>query len=382
MAILQNTFKYEGDTSASALNNVNLHFKIPTFEFITLLKDGRPFPERNDLPDRAITLNKKLSDTNYTISFPNEFLVGYSGNSLKNFYAYLSHIDFTNNDPRLLDFLSAEIGVGISDEKENLFGQIQMSSLYSLSTASDKYKDITDQQAALNAGAALNEEAAEKLELELADYIRKNIFIINKNLFIEAAIQFRLAEPKFNDYALLFIIAHVTDISSGTPKIKIVADEFKAFLKTQFEIGSTESIKTLLEIIKDDLFDFPVTVPEITVAEIKGTFKIITPGNSAVAINDFQFFNLSVEYTIQAFVGNTRRVAISFDWASVQQVTNNTVPFAFSPVITNLINSSLEVRVKAYDGSVIWDNQYTVTNPDLQNLIISSTFKTRCHNCR
>ncbi|MEP7110179.1 MAG: hypothetical protein ABI760_19440 [Ferruginibacter sp.] len=370
MATVQNTFKYEGDASASALNNVNLHFKIPTFEFITVLKDGRPFPERNDLDEQLIILNKKLSDTNYEIAIPNEFLVGYSDNSLKNFYAYLSHIGFTNNDPRLLDSLSAEIGVGISDEKENLFGQIQMPSLYSLSTASDKYKDITDRQAALYSGAAFNEEAAQKLELELADYIRKNIFIINKTLFAEAAIQFRLAEPGFNEYALFFIIAHVTDVSSGEPKIKIVADKFQAFLKTQFGIGSTESIKTLLEIIKDDLFDFPVTVPEITTAEIKGTFKIITPGNSEVAINDFKFFDLSVEYTIQTGNINPHTVVTSFDWAGIQQSPNNTVDFSFAPVITNLINSLIQVRVKAYYGSVVWDNQYAVTNPDLQNLII------------
>jgi GH25 family lysozyme M1 (1,4-beta-N-acetylmuramidase) len=370
MASLQNTFKYGGDASTSAVNNVNLHFEIPTFEFTALLQDGRLFQKRSDLSKQFITLNKKLIAISYTTAVPNEFLVGHSNDSLKNFYAYLSHTGFTNNDPGLLDSLSAEIGVGITDEKENWLGQIQMPSLYTLSTASDKYKEIMDQQTALNSGAAVNEEAVEKLELELADYIRKNIFILNKNLFAEAAIQFKLAEPTFNEYALLFIIAHVTDVSSGNPKIKIIPDEFKVFLKTNFEIGSTESIKTLLDIITDDLFDFPITVPEITTAEIKGMFRIKTPGDSAVAIDDFKFFDLSVEYTIQVPGGNTHPVAISFDWAGVQQTTNNTVPFSFAPVITNLINSSINVRVKAYAGSVIWENQYAVTNPDLQNLII------------
>lgn len=368
MATLQETFKYAGNASTSALNNINIHFKIPTFEFITVLKDGRPDPRRNVHGEQLMISNKKLNDTSYSIAFPNEFLSGHTANSLKNFHSYLNHIGFTNNDQRLLDSLSAEISVDINDEKGNLFGQIQMRSLYSLSTASDKYKDITDRQAALHSG--VYDVASEKLELELTDYIRKNIFIINKNLFAEAAIQFKLAEPRFNEYALLFIISHVTDVSSGKPKIKIIIDEFKSFLKTHFEIGSTESIKTLLKIIKDELFDFPVSVPEITAVEIKGTFKIITPGNSAVAINDFNFFDLTVEYTVQAPGGNTHPVATSFDWVAIQQATNNTVPFSFAPVITNLINSSINVRVKAYDGSVVWENQYAVTNTDLQKLKI------------
>ena len=124
MATLQKTFKYDGDPSTSALNTVNLLFKIPTFEFTTVLKDGRPFPERNALSEQPINLKKKISDTSYTIAFPNEMLVGHTDNSLKNFYNYLNNIGFTNNNPHLLDSLSAQIDVHITDESENLFGQI------------------------------------------------------------------------------------------------------------------------------------------------------------------------------------------------------------------------------------------------------------------
>jgi len=133
MATLQKTFQYDGNASTAVLNNVNLHFKIPIFEFITVLKDGRPFPERKDLGEQLKVLNKKLSDTDYAISFPNEFLIGHTASSLKNFYDYLNHIDFTNSDPQLLEYLSGEIGGEIRDERENLFGEMQMQSLYTLS---------------------------------------------------------------------------------------------------------------------------------------------------------------------------------------------------------------------------------------------------------
>jgi hypothetical protein len=370
MATLQKTFKYEGDPSSSALSTVNLQFRIPAFEFITVLKDGKPFPERNALSEQPINLTKKLSDTSYAIAFPNDILVGHTDNSLKYFYAYLNNIGFTNNNPHLLDSLSVQIDDHIKDDEENLFGQIQHHALYTLSTASDKYKELIDRQAALYIGTAINEEAADKLEEDLINYIRKNIFIINKDLFTEAAIQFRLVEPRFNEYTLLFIIGHVTDVSSGQPKIRIVQDEFRAFLKTHFEIGNAQSIKTLLKNIKNELFDFPITVPEIISVEVKGSFTINTPGNSEVSINDFEFFDLLVEYTIDPEVGNTQAILKKFDWGEIQQPTDNSVPFSFAPLIANFINSSINVRVKAYDGSVVWENQYAVTDPDLQNLKI------------
>src|SRR6476620_10955893 len=86
MATLQKTFRYDGDPSASALSTVNLNFKIPTFEFVSVLKDGKPFPERNAISEHSVNLIRKLNDTSYTIAFPNELLVGHSNNSLKAFY--------------------------------------------------------------------------------------------------------------------------------------------------------------------------------------------------------------------------------------------------------------------------------------------------------
>ncbi|WP_028978323.1 papain-like cysteine protease family protein [Sporocytophaga myxococcoides] len=370
MATLQRTFKYEGDSSATVLSEVNLSFQIPTFEFNTFLRDGRPFPQRNTVGKEVKVINKKLKDDSYDIAFPNELLIGTSPNSVKLFYEYLGTIGFVNNDLHLLDALSAEIALEINGNKGNLFGQTQMGALYSLSTASEKYKEIMDRKAGLNSGVVVNESAAEKLELDLIDYIRKNVFVINKDSFLKAAIQFRSVEPRFNEYALLFIIAHLTDVSSGKPKIKIVLDELIPFLKTNFGIGRNESIATIKDIITDDLYDFPVTVPEITSAEVKGTFKIITSDNSSVSAKDFNFFNLSLEYLIQDSGLNVHPQSISFDWTSAQPTGNNEVPFTFETIITNFISGPLSIRVKCYDGSIAWENQYETTNPELQNLLI------------
>jgi len=175
-----------------------------------------------------------------------------------------------------LDSLSTEISVTLTDEARNLAGQLSMEALYCLSTASEKYKEITRRQAALNSAVSFNADAANNLKIELADYVRKNICVINKNVFFDAAEQLKLIEPQFNEYALLYIIAHVIDLSSGKPKIKVNAGEIKTFLKTNFYKDKAEIVKAVLRLVKEDLLDFPVHIPEIKALEIKRSFKIIT----------------------------------------------------------------------------------------------------------
>ena len=48
----------------------------------------------------------------------------------------------------------------------------------------------------------------------------------------------------------------------------------------------------------------------------------------------------------------------------------NTVPFSFAPVIANLIYSNISVRVKGYEGALLWQEEYAVTNENLQHLKI------------
>lgn len=368
MTSLQKTFHYQGDPSKSPIESVILFFEIPTYEFVTVFRNGRPFSERVHLGEHILQLDRKLKSAEYAAVFANELLIGTRDLSVKTFRSFYAGINFIGDDTKL-DSLSAMIVVHIKDETENVFGQIVFDALYSFSTASAKYADILERQRLLNTGLVFNEDESDKLEAELIDYLRKNIFLVNRQRFDDAAAQFRAVEPRFNDFAFLLILSHVTDVTS-TPRIKIAADEFRTYLKAQFGIGEARTLKTLEEILKDDLFDFPVVVPEIKSVEIKGTFKIVTAGGAPVAINQFGFYDLTTEYSVQVPGGNPDLITNHFNWDGVQQAPDNTVPFSFGTVITNLINSEVGVRVKAYDGSVVWERQYAVSNPLLENLVI------------
>lgn len=371
MATLQKSFKYEGDASLSPLSNINLNFEFPTFEFVTALLNGKPFIKRNQLGKNALLLTKKLVESSYEATFRNEYLIGSSEVSILNFSNYQGQYGFANTDLGILDSLTAEIEVATTDDLGNDIGRFSMPVIYGLSTISQKQEEITVRRATFNAAVAINEDNAEKHRLELIDYARKNIFLANKEVFKELLNQFSVLEPQLNDYAFLSIIGHVTDVSSGEPKIKIDAEEIKKFLKTHFNIDKAQSVKAILRLMKESLYDFPIVVPEIRALEISGTFKIINDGSS-VSVNDFNFYDLSVEYTIQINGTQISAKSLTFDWSTIQpsQITDNQVSFSFAPGISNLINSPISIRVSGFDGSEVWQRVYAVSNPELQNLKI------------
>ena len=273
MASLQNTFHYEGNSSNSPIESVLLFFDIPTYKFETVLRDGRPFPERVHLGTHTLQVHRALNSADYFAPFASELLIGSTDLSVKNFHAYYAAINFEGDDARLAS-LSTNIRFHIKDELENGFGESAFDALYSFSTASEHYADILARQRALNTSVAFNEDEADKLTDELIDYLRDNIFLVNRERFDEAAAQFRAVEPRFNDFAFLLILSHVTEVAEK-PRINIALDEFKAYLKSQFGIGEARTIKTLQKVLKDALFDFPVIVPEITAVEIKGTLTLL-----------------------------------------------------------------------------------------------------------
>jgi len=368
MASLQNTFHYEGNSSNSPIESVLLFFDIPTYKFETVLRDGRPFPERVHLGAHTLQVHRALNSADYFAPFASELLIGSTDLSVTNFHAYYAAIDFEGDDARLAS-LSANIRLHIKDEHENGFGESAFDALYSFSTASEHYADILARQRALNTSVAFDEGEADKLTDELIDYLRANIFLINRERFDEAAAQFRTVEPRFNDFAFLLILSHVTEVAEK-PRINIALDKFKAYLKSQFGIGEARTIKTLQKVLKDALFDFPVTVPEITAVEIKGTLTLLRTDSTSTSLAEFGFYDLTTEYGILAPDGTSDLATNHFDWSTAAQPTGNTAPFSFGTVITNLVSSDIDVRVKAHDGSVVWERQYASTDAALGHIAI------------
>jgi hypothetical protein len=207
MASLQSTFHYEGDSANAPVESVVLWFEIPAYRFETVLRDGRPFPERVHHGTQRLQVHRALSSADYVASFASELLIGSTDLSVGNFHAFYTAINFSGDDARLTS-LSTNIGLRIEDAADNGFAEGTFAALYSFSTASERYADIQARQRALNTSVAFNEDEADKLTEDLLDYLRDNVFLVNRERFDEAAAQFRAVEPRFNDFAFLLILSH------------------------------------------------------------------------------------------------------------------------------------------------------------------------------
>jgi hypothetical protein len=375
MATLQESFKYEGDATVLPFKTVRINFEFPVFQFDTILRDGKPFIERNQSGSQTISIFQDLARNSYSATIPDQLLIGPSESSVLNFWKYLSQLGFTDIAPGTLDFLTASYTVQTGNESGNLFSAFGMDGLYSIASSSDEYPKIIEGFRVLSGRILPNEEEAKKLEQQLINYIRENIFLINENAFNETAMQFRTIVPNLNNHAFLYIVSHLTDLSTGKPVYKIATDAFIVFLKAQFNLDKPEIAKAIIKLVKDNfsrLIDFPVAVPEIIVIDIKGTFKISTSDNSAVALSDFNFYDLSIDYSIDIPQSGEEPVAFKFDWTQVaaSDLNANTVPFVFNPVVANFIGGPIYVRVKGYDGSLLWEKELAASNPDLAKLEI------------
>ncbi len=149
---------------------------------------------------------------------------------------------------------------------------------------------------------------------------------MNRQRFDDAAAQFRAVAPRYNEFAFLLILSHVTLVSK-TPAIRIVADEFKAYLKAQFGIGDAQTIKVLTKVLRPELFDFPVVVPEIEAVEVKGTFTLVSDSDRRSASH-------SLHFTVSRLNTRSRERMRRWNWlprtsTGARHHSPQTIPFRF-----------------------------------------------------
>jgi Papain-like cysteine protease AvrRpt2/Tectonin domain len=375
MATLQKTFNYEGDSTKTPFKTIILDFNFPVFEFISNLEKRQTTIVRDEISLQRTSIIQKLSENKYTANIPGKYLIGDTESSVVNFLSYLSRIGLENDDTDLLNSLLVQFSVNISDESENLFAHFSIDALYTVATASDKYRKTISGIKKVMKATSLDKDKLKKLELQLVDYLKENIFLINNNVFTEIAVQCKFFLPGLNDYAFLNILSHLTELSNGKLVFKFVGQEFTTFLNEHFKEQAKTITRDIVPVLKDNfekLLEFPITVPEIKTVEIKGTCKIITSDGSAVALSDFNFYDLAIEYAIASEENDSVPVSINYEWNNLAStdLSNNTVPVSFSPIIINELTSLIYVRVKGYDGSIVWEEEFAATNPNLQKLVI------------
>ena len=325
MATLQHQFTYEGNASEVPFNQVGLKLEIPAFEYVTIPNDegGVSHPHRSSPGSHFLKFFQELKSESYSVIIPNQYMIGNNDKSVLNFWNYLKGI------PKDLDSLSFQARLSVTHEAD-VFKQDSIDVIYSLATSSTEYERIVAAQIALSHGVSLNPIAAKKVADDIIKYTKENIIFINKNVFARVAEEFKRTIPNQGDYPLLAIISHVTDATMNKPVlININQAEFMEFVN-QFGITGT-FVPFLIDLIQvnfEDLFNFPISVPEIITIEIKGDIKFLSQTNEIAHKIDLINYDLFVQYT-ESVSNLTSTIKYRWEKFTNEPIPNNTEIFNF-----------------------------------------------------
>jgi hypothetical protein len=106
--------------------------------------------------------------------------------------------------------------------------------------------------------------------------------------------------------------------------------------------------------------------------EVAGIFKLRTSDASKVAKkDDFSLYDLSLEWS-NISEDKTNFHVTHFDWATTpNEIKENSIAFSFSePVFLDDVNVCVSIKVKAFDGALVWSKDFRPEDPMLNNLKI------------
>ena len=349
MSTLQKSFTYNGDPGKAPVKNVHLNFKIPVYEYAENDSTVNEPVTRKFTDTVSTAIDKELSSKDYKVKMPEGSIIGKDEFSIINFQKYLLY----SIDSRKLDNFSTTIEVEYFVDTVNKIENKSFEAIYF-------FKLIPHANLAFKRVSAF-------------EFDKENLILINKNAYENLLNKLIKFSPTQDEFYLLEIILNLIDFSGEFPfLLEKITDEVRNSISRLLKNDNAE--RPLEIIIKSfpDLFDFPLLIPEIKTIDAAGTFTILTNDNSTITKNELSYYDLFLEYTIND-EKNTYQI-IHVDLAKAgDNIQNNGVHFSFTDnrqIILNNIQNSLSVKVKGFDGSVLWSKQFAADAPGLRDLKI------------
>lgn len=330
----------------------------------------------------ALSVTHNTEDSSYTLKIPLQRLIG---ENLEDIYGYFVYhfIDILKDGGTDINDYSFKFTVSIKDTHGQVIKHIEFEGIYyfksayssdfdrrNYETEYDKFKNTYRSETNRNQELILNEEGLSNL----AEQYNNRVFIINKQPYELFKYIFSLAQPErgVSDEFVLNFIQILVDLNGDWPKL----------ITSDFMIGYTQLVDFLSEsdyeinqeffdYIRenfDKLFDFPLTMPAVDTVEVSGSLEIVS--ERALTQTDLDHYDLSIEY-IQ-FNGHPK--VQMYHWkSSGGSLEDNIVPFNFTndgPLVANNITSPISVKLKGYDGAVLWEKKYEKDDGELQSIAI------------
>jgi len=375
MPSIQHSFSFENLSIGTELENVQIVVVFPRFSFRILDEKIERFVSDHI----TFTVSHNPNDEEYGVKIPLSKIVGNNVNDIYGFFLY-HFIEILNPENNINDF-SIPFTVLVKDNKGNEINTETFDGIfYRVKSASSDYDYRNykfEKDNFVSIYGDLDELNIKGLK-QLPKVNEKLVYILNKEKLemVRGLLNGMFPNHNLSHISILELIEILTDFSGSTPIMISKESE-----KWEFELKSYLDGKELrLANIKLDeigegidpfynlLFDFPLSISEIKQISIEGSLEI--ESKYALTHAHLDFYDLNIEYGQK----NALPVILRYDWAHEEnQLVDNKIDFSFTKdgqIVANNISGLITVRLKGYDGAVLWQKRYSPSDPKLEDIQI------------
>ncbi|WP_047416555.1 papain-like cysteine protease family protein [Cellulophaga sp. Hel_I_12] len=372
MASIQNTFTYENTSGQTEFEQVTIEVVLPKFSFRLSDQEIKRYISGNEI----FKTTHRLQTNNYKVNLPLNKLVETDIKDIYGFFLY-HFIEVINVEKNINDF-SFQFTVNLKDEQGQEFASEVFEGIYYQKEASSSDYDLRNyRKEFLNFEQTygpldnLNAKGLAKLP-KTKD---KNVFIINKQayeLFKYIFSTINSDQVPVSDVFVLDFIQILTDLSDKLPKLittkaVISYTQLADFFKNKgYNISKELYDYVITNFAK--LFDFPLSLPDIQPLHILGTVEIIT--EKELTMSDLDFYDFTVEYS----QNNGTPKILRYNWSEYDDnIVANKINFGFGQnetILAHSITEYITVKIKSYEGAILWEKKYSSNDNELRNLEI------------
>lgn len=374
MPSIQHTFNFENQSEHGDLENVQIVVVFPRFSF----NFSHQITQRFVSDQITFTISHDPEDTEYGIKIPLSKIIGTNTTDIYGFYLY-HFIEILNPDININDF-SIPFTILIKDNKGNEIHSESFSGiLYQKKSPSSDYdaRNYQEEKFTFTSKYGTIGELNTKGLKALPKAIDREVFLLNKEPYelAKSSLTDKLLNgSEFeNDRLLLEFIEILTEFGDTQPKLISQGDEVNKKELMDFFTGiqNTSPFEVILKVMKpfiDPLYDFPLSLSAVDLVSIAGSVKF--ESQNELTTSDLDFYDLIVEYNQK----NSSPVILPYNWSTGQnELTDYKIDFSYvkdSQIVANNISGLITVKLKGYDGAILWEKKFDPDDRELNNILI------------
>lgn len=203
-----------------------------------------------------------------------------------------------------------------------------------------------------------------------------NIYLVNKQVYMTFLNQlFPNGLSPENESVLLYLINGLVDLTDASPALSQDSEgvKRKALQDTLAKFGFTDTTGSIYDYLTKNfskLFDLPIKMPKFKLLTVAGTLSFRN-SPTTVLFDDFVFYHLSAEYSVSGGGDMPPAFHVSrYEWDKAGY-QNNKINFTYTEkAIQSSVQNPVRIRVKAYDQSDLYSEDFDPSNATLQMLNI------------